>query len=169
MYESYLSPQNISMHRKPCIKTSTRANVRSIRKRANFLEIGQNSQFLQISNPKPKSKLGINQQGSNSERGFLKCSIDLRKMNLGDLNKVWEIKTLKRKDREDEARKILEKIAIQVQPIMRNHRWRVKILSEFWYFARLLIVPSLVVIFCLVAEKMVANQAVQCLDSEKVF
>ncbi|KAM1206485.1 hypothetical protein EV2_007420 [Malus domestica] len=52
-------------------------------------------------------------------------------MNLGDLNKVWEIKTLKRKDREDEARKIIEKIAIQVQPIMRNHRWRVKILSEF--------------------------------------
>lgn len=70
---------------------------------------------------------------------------------------MWEIKTLKRKDREDEARKILEKIAIQVQPIMRNHRWRVKILSEFWYFARLLIVLSLVVIFCLVAEKMVAN------------
>lgn len=52
-------------------------------------------------------------------------------MNLGDLNKIWEIKTLKRKDQEAEARKILEKIAKQVQPIMRKHKWRVKLLSEF--------------------------------------
>lgn len=59
-------------------------------------------------------------------------------MNLGDLNKIWEIKTLKRKDQEAEARKILEKIAKQVQPIMRKHKWRVKLLSEFWYFIFLL-------------------------------
>ncbi|GMI85218.1 Wss1/SPRTN type repair protease A [Hibiscus trionum] len=52
-------------------------------------------------------------------------------MNLGDLNKVWEIKALKRKPGEEEAKKILEKIANQVQPIMRKHKWRVKLLSEF--------------------------------------
>ncbi|KAH7843480.1 hypothetical protein Vadar_017131 [Vaccinium darrowii] len=51
-------------------------------------------------------------------------------MNVGDLNKVWEIKALK-KVGEDEARKILERIAKQVQPIMRKHKWRVKLLSEF--------------------------------------
>ncbi|KAK9089875.1 hypothetical protein Scep_028957 [Stephania cephalantha] len=54
-------------------------------------------------------------------------------MDLGDLNKVWEVKSLKRKPGEDEARKILEKIAKQVQPIMRKHKWRVKVLSEFCY------------------------------------
>ncbi|XP_057785658.1 uncharacterized protein LOC131003197 [Salvia miltiorrhiza] len=53
-------------------------------------------------------------------------------MSLGDLNKVWEIKTLKRKPKEEEARKILDRIAKQVQPIMRKHNWRVKVLSEFW-------------------------------------
>ncbi|CAA7050785.1 unnamed protein product [Microthlaspi erraticum] len=53
-------------------------------------------------------------------------------MNLGDLNKVWEIKALKKKPREDEARKILEKVAKQVQPIMNRRKWRVKLLSEFW-------------------------------------
>lgn len=52
-------------------------------------------------------------------------------MNLGDLNKVWDVKALK-KPGEDEARKMLEKIAKQVQPIMKKHKWRVKILSEFW-------------------------------------
>ncbi|KAF8391669.1 hypothetical protein HHK36_023976 [Tetracentron sinense] len=51
-------------------------------------------------------------------------------MDLGDLNNVWEIKPLK-KVGEDEARTILEKIAKQVQPIMRKHKWRVKLLSEF--------------------------------------
>ncbi|KAF9604183.1 hypothetical protein IFM89_003929 [Coptis chinensis] len=50
-------------------------------------------------------------------------------MNHGDLNKVWEIKALK-KPGEDEARKMLEKIAKQVQPIMKKHNWRVKRLSE---------------------------------------
>ncbi|CAH9084583.1 unnamed protein product [Cuscuta europaea] len=52
-------------------------------------------------------------------------------MNLGDTNKVWEIKSLKRKPKEEEARKILERIAKQVHPIMRKHGWRVKLLSEF--------------------------------------
>lgn len=51
-------------------------------------------------------------------------------MNRGDLNKVWEIKALK-KPGEDEAKKMLEKIAKQVQPIMSKHNWRVKLLSEF--------------------------------------
>ncbi|CAH8342329.1 unnamed protein product [Eruca vesicaria subsp. sativa] len=52
-------------------------------------------------------------------------------MNLGDLNKVWEIKALKKKPKEEEARKILEKVANQVQPIMTRRKWRVKLLSEF--------------------------------------
>ncbi|KAL7604299.1 hypothetical protein Lser_V15G17759 [Lactuca serriola] len=51
-------------------------------------------------------------------------------MDLNDLNKVWEVKPLK-KVREDEAKEILEKIAKQVQPIMRKHKWKVNILSEF--------------------------------------
>ncbi|MBA0640601.1 hypothetical protein Goklo_023523 [Gossypium klotzschianum] len=46
---------------------------------------------------------------------------------MGDLYKVWEIKALKRKPGEEEAKKILEKIAKQVQPI-----WRVKLLLEFY-------------------------------------
>ncbi|GMJ11554.1 Wss1/SPRTN type repair protease A [Hibiscus trionum] len=52
-------------------------------------------------------------------------------MNSGDLHNVWEIKALKRKPGEEEAKKFLEKIAKQVQPIMRKHKWRVKVLSEF--------------------------------------
>ncbi|KAE8679158.1 Zinc ion binding isoform 2 [Hibiscus syriacus] len=52
-------------------------------------------------------------------------------MNLGDLHRVWEIKTLKRKPGEEEAKKFLQKIAKQVQPIMCKHKWRVKLLSEF--------------------------------------
>ncbi|KAL1815296.1 hypothetical protein ACET3Z_017870 [Daucus carota] len=52
-------------------------------------------------------------------------------MNTADLNKVWEIKTLTRKDKQDEAKAILNRIAKQVQPIMRRHNWRVKLLSEF--------------------------------------
>ncbi|GAV74410.1 zf-RanBP domain-containing protein/WLM domain-containing protein [Cephalotus follicularis] len=51
-------------------------------------------------------------------------------MDLDDLNKVWEIKPLK-KIGEDDARNILEKVAKQVQPIMRKRKWKVKILSEF--------------------------------------
>ncbi|KAJ0537257.1 putative Zinc finger, RanBP2-type, WLM domain, Zinc finger, RanBP2-type superfamily [Helianthus annuus] len=52
-------------------------------------------------------------------------------MNLNDLNKVWEIKPLKM-PRENEARDILDKVAKQVQPIMRNRGWKVNLLSEFW-------------------------------------
>ncbi|KAJ4828679.1 hypothetical protein Tsubulata_022613 [Turnera subulata] len=52
-------------------------------------------------------------------------------MNSGDLHKVWEIKALKRKPGHEEAQKMLDKIALQVQPIMRKHKWRVKVLSEF--------------------------------------
>ncbi|KAK9689464.1 hypothetical protein RND81_09G060900 [Saponaria officinalis] len=51
---------------------------------------------------------------------------------MGDLHKVWEIKVLKKKALQDEARKILERIAKQVQPIMRKHNWRVKVLSEMY-------------------------------------
>lgn len=53
-------------------------------------------------------------------------------MNVGDLHKVWEIKALKRKPDDEEAKKILERIAKQVQPIMKKRKWRVKLLSEFW-------------------------------------
>lgn len=66
-----------------------------------------------------------------SEIRVLKTSAISVVMNTGDLHKVWEIKALKRKPGEEDARKILEKIAKQVQPIMRNHKWRVKVLSEF--------------------------------------
>ncbi|CAN1143723.1 DNA-dependent metalloprotease WSS1 [Linum perenne] len=51
-------------------------------------------------------------------------------MDLNDLNKVWEIKPLKMIG-EDEAKRILEKIAKQVQPIMRKRKWKVTLLSEF--------------------------------------
>ncbi|XP_021679179.2 DNA-dependent metalloprotease WSS1 isoform X2 [Hevea brasiliensis] len=51
-------------------------------------------------------------------------------MNLGDLHKVWEIEALK-KPGEEKAKKMLEKLAKQVQPIMRKHKWSVKLLSEF--------------------------------------
>lgn len=51
-------------------------------------------------------------------------------MDLNDLNKVWEVRPLKRL-REDEAREILEKVAKQVQPVMRKRKWKVKVLSEF--------------------------------------
>ena len=49
----------------------------------------------------------------------------------GDLDKVWEIKTLGR-ERDEEARRLLEMAAKQVQPIMRKRKWQVKLLSEFW-------------------------------------
>lgn len=52
-------------------------------------------------------------------------------MQVGDLNKVWEIKALKKKPAHEEAKKILDRIAEQVQPIMQKHKWRVKLLSEF--------------------------------------
>nr|XP_048323487.1 uncharacterized protein LOC107434516 isoform X2 [Ziziphus jujuba var. spinosa] len=53
-----------------------------------------------------------------------------------DLHKVWETKALK-KPGEDKAKKLLDRIAKQVQPIMRKHKWRVKLLSEFCHPALL--------------------------------
>ncbi|KAH9614640.1 hypothetical protein KSS87_007985 [Heliosperma pusillum] len=53
-------------------------------------------------------------------------------MKEGNLKKVWEIKVLKRKGKQDEARKMMERIAKQVEPIMQNHNWRVKVLSEMF-------------------------------------
>lgn len=70
-------------------------------------------------------------------------------MDLNDLNKVWEVKPLK-KVREDEAKEILEKIAKQVQPIMRKHKWKVNILSEFWYLQSLMmsLLHFFIYVFC---------------------
>ncbi|KAL3697109.1 hypothetical protein R1sor_011185 [Riccia sorocarpa] len=48
----------------------------------------------------------------------------------GDLCKVWDIKTLGL-ERDAEARKLLEEVAKQVQPIMRKRKWKVPLLSEF--------------------------------------
>lgn len=52
-------------------------------------------------------------------------------MEVGDLHKVWEIRALKRKPDEPAARALLDRIAKQIQPIMRRRKWRVKVLSEF--------------------------------------
>ncbi|KAL2932789.1 DNA-dependent metalloprotease WSS1 [Bienertia sinuspersici] len=51
-------------------------------------------------------------------------------MDLSDLNKVWEVKPLKMTG-EIEAKRILENVANQVQPIMLKHKWKVQVLSEF--------------------------------------
>ncbi|GBG73045.1 hypothetical protein CBR_g12763 [Chara braunii] len=48
----------------------------------------------------------------------------------GSYDKVWDIKTLG-KANDVEARRLLEAVAKQVQPIMRRRRWRVNLLSEF--------------------------------------
>lgn len=50
--------------------------------------------------------------------------------DLSHLNKVWEVKPLKMLG-EDEARKILQNVAKQVEPIMHKRRWKVTLLSEF--------------------------------------
>ncbi|WVZ82202.1 hypothetical protein U9M48_029490 [Paspalum notatum var. saurae] len=52
-------------------------------------------------------------------------------MDVGDLHKVWETRALKTKPDTAAARTLLDRIAKQVQPIMRRHKWRVKVLSEF--------------------------------------
>ena len=54
-------------------------------------------------------------------------------MDLNDLNKDWDVEPLKDKIRENYARIFLHKIPKQIQPIMRKHHWKVKILSEVWY------------------------------------
>ncbi|KAL9444657.1 hypothetical protein AB3S75_017779 [Citrus x aurantiifolia] len=50
-------------------------------------------------------------------------------MNTGDGFRVWETKALRRSG-EGEAKRILDRIAKQVQPIMLKHKWKVKLLSE---------------------------------------
>jgi DNA-dependent metalloprotease WSS1 len=52
-------------------------------------------------------------------------------MEVGDLHKVWEVRALKIKPDATAARATLDRVARQVQPIMRRHKWRVKVLSEF--------------------------------------
>jgi hypothetical protein len=52
-------------------------------------------------------------------------------MEVGDLHKVWEVRALKTKPDAAAARATLDRVARQVQPIMRRHKWRVKVLSEF--------------------------------------
>lgn len=47
-----------------------------------------------------------------------------------DLCKIWEVKT-QGKERDAEARKLLEDAAKQVQPIMRKRKWQVPLLLEF--------------------------------------
>eukprot|EP00958_Prasinococcus_capsulatus_P001052 scaffold98_cov307-Prasinococcus_capsulatus_cf.AAC.14 len=46
--------------------------------------------------------------------------------------KVWEVQELKRRPQREVARAMLERIAKQVQPIMRKRGWRVCKLSEFY-------------------------------------
>ncbi|KAL4584518.1 hypothetical protein LXL04_009121 [Taraxacum kok-saghyz] len=75
----------------------------------------------------------IKLQKSDHKTLYMSCLKQVKEfstMDLNDLNKVWEVKPLK-KPREDEAKEILEKVAKQVQPIMRKHNWKVNILSEF--------------------------------------
>lgn len=79
-------------------------------------------------------------------------------MDLNDFNKVWEIKTLK-KFRESEAREILQNVAKQVQPIMRKHKWKVRILSEFWYWL-LYNIPFITLFFpmtCLLISNLICS------------
>ncbi|KAL8138576.1 hypothetical protein V2J09_004577 [Rumex salicifolius] len=51
-------------------------------------------------------------------------------VDLSHLNKVWEVSPLKMLG-EEEARKILENVAKQVEPIMHKRRWKVTLVSEF--------------------------------------
>ena len=50
----------------------------------------------------------------------------------GDEYRVWEWQELKRQSNAAEARAMLERVAKQVQPLMRRKRWRVKRLREFY-------------------------------------
>lgn len=61
---------------------------------------------------------------------FTKVRMPVASIESGQLCKVWEIKTLG-KSRDAEAKKLLESVAKQVQPIMIKRKWRVKLLSEF--------------------------------------
>ena len=45
--------------------------------------------------------------------------------------KVHKIQELKRQERRDEARQLLEAVSKQVQPVLRKRRWTVPVLLEF--------------------------------------
>jgi WLM domain len=45
--------------------------------------------------------------------------------------KVHKIQELKRQNRREEAREILERVSMQVQPILRKRQWTVPLLREF--------------------------------------
>lgn len=45
--------------------------------------------------------------------------------------KVHKIQELKRQQRREDARELLETVAKQVQPILRNRKWTVPVLKEF--------------------------------------
>ncbi|KAG4944911.1 hypothetical protein JHK87_040918 [Glycine soja] len=62
-------------------------------------------------------------------------------MDLNDLNKVWEIKLLKRIGEDDQRGRFLKRWLIkQVQPIMRKRKWKVSIffLSSDLYYIHVL-------------------------------
>ena len=46
-------------------------------------------------------------------------------------HKCWEVNALKRRPRSDEAQVLLQRLADQVEPIMRAHQWRCTKLTEF--------------------------------------
>lgn len=48
-----------------------------------------------------------------------------------ELYKVHKVQELKRQNRRDEARDILERVSKQVQPILRKRQWTVPLLREF--------------------------------------
>lgn len=50
---------------------------------------------------------------------------------MADDYRAVEVKVLPELDRADEAKKILEKVCWQVQPIMRKRRWSVRLVTEF--------------------------------------
>ena len=55
-----------------------------------------------------------------------------KQANLDSLCKVWETKALVKMNRSDEAKRILDKIAITVEAVMIRRKWKVPILKEFY-------------------------------------
>ena len=53
-------------------------------------------------------------------------------VGLESLDKVWEVRALKRRPREAEAQRMLERAAAEVAPLMARRRWRVPLLTEFF-------------------------------------
>lgn len=52
--------------------------------------------------------------------------------NVGDLNKVWEVKVLKTFPKCEEAQTLLSRIAFEVGPLLKRRQWRVRELKEFF-------------------------------------